>query len=441
MGEAAPEEFTGVLGFWPLPIFSSPPFVPFISWPASSGVDPPFTLICESFEVFSTPFSSGVEVAPVVFVFEAIDFVLLDCCLSLAEGILFFVRSVGLGPDGTSGRRIKSEPRGFLAGEVELAAVAREEAPAVLDAVVLLDAVVGVVLTGAVRGVGAFLVAAAPFDDVVAVFVEARDVAVVEVNVDLDVVDAVDRVVFGTVVLGETGVLLLDPLAGDAVRVMVLLADTLDVAVFLGSSTLGLATGGLEAIVLDVRDDGFAPGVVEEAPAVFGFVAGVLAERGCLDGVVVAVLGVGVLARGFAATLDLAVAVELTGVLLDGVVPDAGLLLANVDPGVGCFEADVDAALDTGVELGLVAVGLVFGLGDDTVVPDVLDEVVVLETAGLALRFGDGDAAVFPSTDFFASTFFVSFSSDGFATAANSVTCSVSGTLTSISNGLSLISL
>ena len=91
--------------------------MPLINWLASSGVDPPFILICESLEIFSTPFSSGVE----AFVLDAMGFVLLDCCLSLAEGILFFVRSVGLGPDGTSGRLIISEPRGLLlAGDVEL---------------------------------------------------------------------------------------------------------------------------------------------------------------------------------------------------------------------------------------------------------------------------------------------------------------------------------
>ena len=404
-------------------------------------------LICESLELFSTPFSSGVVATPAGFVFDGIDFVLFDCCLSLAEGILFFVRSVGLGPDGTSGRRIISEPMGLLlAGDVELG-VARVEGAAVLDTVVLLDNVVGVLLTGAVLGVGAFLVVAVAPIVVVAVLVEARDVAFVDVIVDLDVVDVVDRVVFGAVVLGETGVLLLDPLAGDAVRVRVLLDDTLDVAVFLGSSTLDLATGGFEAIGLDVREDAdFAPAAAAEGPIVFGLAAGALVERGCLAGVVVAVLGVGVLAAGFEATPDRAVVVELTGVLLDDAVPDAGRLLANVEPEVGCFEAEDDATLEIGVELGFVAVGFVLGFGDETDVPVVLVGVIGLAAAGLVVRLGEGDADVFPCKTFLSSAFFVSCCSAASTTIVGSIAFSGSietisfGTLISTSNGLSIIS-
>ena len=413
---------------------------------ASSGVDPPLILICESLELLSTPFSSGVDAAPAVLDFDATGFVLLDCCLSLAEGILFFVRSVGLGPDGTSGRLIISEPRGLLlAGEVELCEATREEAPAVLGTVVLLDAGVVVLLVGAVRGVGGFLDAAvAPVVDAVAGFVEARVVDVVDVTVDLDVV--VGLVVFGTVVFGETGVLLLDPLAGDAVRVSVLLADTLDVAVFLGSSTFDFKTVDFEAIGLDVREDeGFAAAVAAETPVGFGFAAGVLAARGCLAGVVVVVLGVGVLAAGFDAAPDRAAVVELTGVLLDAAVPDVGLLLANVDPVVDCFEAVEDATLDTGVELGFVAVGLVVGFGDGAALFATLVVVAGLEGDGLTPRLGDGDAADLPSS-FLSPDFFVSFSSVGCATVGVSIIFSGSletssdGTLTSTSTGLSTIS-
>lgn len=151
IGEAAPEESTGVPGIGPLPTFpSSPLLAPFINWPTSSGDELPFTLFCELLELFSGQFPSGKEPTPVAFVFDGVDFVLFDCCLSLAEGILFFVRSVGLGPDGTRGRRIISEAGLLLAGELELNVVLVVGA-AVLEAVALVDAAVVVDFTGAVR--------------------------------------------------------------------------------------------------------------------------------------------------------------------------------------------------------------------------------------------------------------------------------------------------
>ena len=58
---------------------------PFINWPDTSGEDPPLILICESLELFSTPFSSGVVATPAGFVFDGIDFVLFDCCLVVKD--------------------------------------------------------------------------------------------------------------------------------------------------------------------------------------------------------------------------------------------------------------------------------------------------------------------------------------------------------------------
>lgn len=247
-------------------------------------------MIGEPLELLSGPFPSGKESTPVPFVFIEFDLVPFDCCcLSLAERILFFVRSVGLGPDGTRGRRIISEPTGLLlAGEVELRVVLVDEA-IVLAVVVLEDTAVVVVFTGAVLGVGAFR-AAATVVVAVAAFVEALDV-VVDVSVDrIGVVEVIGRVGFGAVVLGDKGVLLLDPLAGEAVRGSVLLAATLDVAVFFVSSTFVFVTSGLETIGLAVGDKGFVPKVLETAPVVFGLAAGALAVSGCLVVVVGAVL-------------------------------------------------------------------------------------------------------------------------------------------------------
>lgn len=330
IGEAAPEESTGVPGSWPLPTFPSSPFAPFINCPTSSGDDPPFTLLCELMEFFSR--ASSKESLPAPFVFEGFDFVLFDCCLSLAEGILFFVRSVGLGPDGTSGRRIISVGL-LLAGELELIVVRVDEV-VVLEAVVLVDAVVVVVFTGAALGVGAFL-AAATVEVAVAGLVEARDVVDVTVDRD-DAVEATCRVVFGAVVLGETGVLLLGPLAGDVVRVKVLLAVKLDAAVFLGSSVLGLATGALDTAGLVVDGVDFVPEVVVAAPGAFGFVAAGLVVRGDLLGVVAVVLVGVALVVGFAVLADFAATFAPTDEALEAIEePDAGLLFDRVvEPGV-----------------------------------------------------------------------------------------------------------
>lgn len=412
IGEAAPEESTGVPGIWPLPIFPSSPFAPFINCPTSSGDDePPFTLFCELLEFFSRPLPSG---NPVPFDFEGFDFVLFDCCLSLAEGILFFVRSVGLGPDGTSGRRLISVTAGLvLAGELELNVVRVDEV-VVLDAVVLVDAAVVVLFTGAVLGVGAFL-AAATVEVAVAGLVEARDVVVVTVDRD-DAVVVIGRVVLGVVVLGETGVLLLGPLAGDVVRVSVLLADTLDAAVFLVSSTLGFATGVLGTMGLAVGDVDFVPKELTAVPVAFGLAADVLVARGDLVAVVVGVL-VGVdLGGGFAVDADFAATLVPADEALEAnEEPDAGLRLDKVlEPGVWTFEAVEDEfTLVPVVGSGLLGVALTLGFGDvaDDPVGLLLDIPVDFAATGFVLRLCIGDDVAFSCKTFLSSFFLGCFTS------------------------------
>ena len=339
---------------------------------------------------------------------------LFDCCLSLAEGILFFVRSVGLGPDGTSGRRLISVTAGLLlAGELELNVVRVDEV-VVRDAVVLVDAAVVVLFTGAVLGVGAFL-AAATVEVAVAGLVEARDVAVVTVDRD-DAVEVIDRVVLGVVVLGETGVLLLGPLAGDVVRVSVLLADTLDAAVFLVSSTLGFATGALETMGLAVEVVDFVPKVLPAAPVAFGLVVGVLVVSGDLVAVVVAVL-VGVdRGAGFAVDADFAATdVPVDEPLEANEEPDAGLLFDKVlEPGVWTFEPVEDEfILVPVVGSGLLVVVLSFGFGDiaDDPVGLLLDIPVDFATTGFVPRLCIGDEVVFSCRTFLSSLFLGCFTS------------------------------
>lgn len=161
--------------------------------------------------------------------------------------------------------------------------------------------------------------------------VEALDVAVDDTVDRVDVVEGVGRAVLGAVVLGETGVLLLEPLAGDAVRVRLFLADTLDVAVFLVSSTLDFATGGLDAVGLAVEGVGFDPKVLEVAPTAFGLVAGALVERGVLVAVVGVVLVVSGLVEGLDGVGDFAAMFVLPAELLDAAEePDVGLLFDKV---------------------------------------------------------------------------------------------------------------
>ena len=220
----------------------------------------------------------------------------------------------------------------LLAGEVELIVVLVDEV-IVLGVVVLDEAAVVVGFTAAGLGVGAFR-AAATVDVAVVVFVEALDVAV-DVNVDrVDVVEVTGRVVLGAVVLGDKGVLLLGPLAGDAVRVGVLLAATLDVAVFFPSSAFAFVTGGLETPGRVVEDKGFVPKAPEPAAVVFGLAAGTLAVSGCLVVAIGAVLVVAGRAATFAGDVDFAVMLVLAGEALEDVEePDIGLLVsALVDP-------------------------------------------------------------------------------------------------------------
>ena len=220
-----------------------------------------------------------------------------------------------------------------MAGELELIVVRVDEV-VVLEAVVLVDAVVVVVFTGAVLGVGAFL-AAATVEVAVAGLVEARDVVDVTVDRD-DAVEATCRVVFGAVVLGETGVRLLGPLAGDVVRVNVLLAVKLDAAVFLGSSVLGFPTGALDTVGLVVDGVDLVPEVLVAAPGAFGLAAAGLVVRGDLLGVVAVVLVGVALVVGFAVLADFAATFAPTDEALEAIEePDAGLLFDRVvEPGV-----------------------------------------------------------------------------------------------------------
>ena len=344
--------------------------------------------------------------------------------LSLAEGILFFVRSVGLGPDGTRGRRIISVPTALLfAGEVELN-VLRVEGVVVLVVVVLGAAAVVLDLTVVGLGVGAFR-ANETVDVGVIGFVEALDVAVDDIGALEAVVEVTVRVGLGAVVLGDDGVLLRDAPAGDAVRVSVLLADTVDVVVFFISSTLGFVAGVLVVAVLVVEAGVLAPTALVEAPAgVFGLVIGAgLDDIGVtLEGVA----GVGlvvVVGRvvGFAGAADFVTPL----VLLAAVAPDAGLLIGDVEPDTGGLVVVLDVVLAIGLGAGAFVLGFK-GVADAPAGLDVTP--VVLTGAGFVPRLSAGDAVRFSSTTFFSSGFFVSLisSTGGSVTIVTGIISSVS---------------
>ena len=344
--------------------------------------------------------------------------------LSLAEGILFFVRSVGLGPDGTRGRRIISVPTALLfAGEVELN-VLRVEGVVVLVVVVLGAAAVVLDLTVVGFGVGAFR-AAETVDVGVVGFVEALDVAVDDIGALEAVVEVTVRVGLGAVVLGDDGVLLRDAPAGDAVRVSVLLADTVDVVVFFISSTLGFVAGVLVVAVLVVEAGVLAPTALVEAPAgVLGLVIGAgLDDIGVtLEGVA----GVGlvvVVGRvvGFAGAADFVTPL----VLLAAVSPDAGLLIGDVEPDTGGLVVVLDVVLAIGLGAGAFVLGFK-GVADAPAGLDVTP--VVLTGAGFVPRLSAGDAVRFSSTTFFSSGFFVSLisSTGGSVTIVTGIISSVS---------------
>ena len=228
-----------------------------------------------------------------------------------------------------------------------------------------------------------------------------------------------------SVVLGDDGVLLRDAAAGDAVRVSVLLADTVDVVVFFISSTLGFVAGVLVVTVLVVEAGVLAPTALVEAPAgVLGLVIGDgLDDIGVtLEGVA----GVGlvvVVGRvvGFAGAADFVTPL----VLLAAVAPDAGLLIGDVEPDTGGLVVVLDVVLAIGLGAGAFVLGFK-GVADAPAGLDVTP--VVLTGAGFVPRLSAGDAVRFSSTTFFSSGFFVSLisSTGGSVTIVTGIISSVS---------------
>ena len=176
-----------------------------------------------------------------------------------------------------------------------------------------MDAVVGLEALGVTVDV-------TPARDGVAVLVVGR-VAVLGAIVLGD-----DGVLGEDAVLGEDGVLLLELPAGDVVRAIAVLADTLDATVFLVSSNFVVDAGCLAADLVAT--------LLVMAPVVFGLVAVVFAVTGGLVAAVGAVLVLGVDRDGDFIGVGFAAVAFATGATLGAdevAVPELGRLF-NVAP-------------------------------------------------------------------------------------------------------------